>query len=138
MNKNSLQWNVTATLFGLLFLGATAGAQEPAEDWFSALHNHRLQAAELTLSQATFISPVAPALRGAQPQESQVATQTVPVWARGLSSAQWGMMVESFRAEGVPLELLAVGWVESRFDPAARVERVKSVRSSRALPTCSP
>lgn len=108
-----------AAALSVLGLAVAAPAQQPAADVFLALREQRLRAAELTLSQAARTSPRAAAPSAPQPQELPVASETVPVWARGLSSAQWGMMVESFQAEGVPLELLAVGWVESRFNPAA-------------------
>ncbi|MGH9788756.1 MAG: lytic transglycosylase domain-containing protein [Candidatus Acidiferrales bacterium] len=103
----------------LLGVAGPAAAQAPADDRFAALHTQRLQAAELTLSQATSIQPVVVPHSEPQALESLVLSEAVPAWARGLSSAQWELMVESFKAESVPVELLAVGWVESRFNPTA-------------------
>lgn len=116
-NKHSRLWNTGAAVFGLLLASAAASAQQPPDDVFSALRDQRLQAAEVTLQAASLPSPAA--APSAPPQESLFPSEAVPHWARGLSSAQWQMMVEAFKAEGVPLELLAVGWVESRFNPAA-------------------
>ncbi|HXE76258.1 MAG TPA: lytic transglycosylase domain-containing protein [Candidatus Xenobia bacterium] len=42
-----------------------------------------------------------------------------PPWRARLSEQEWQFLSESFEAEGVPVELLAVGWVESRFNPRA-------------------
>lgn len=103
----------------LLGFALPVTAQAPADDVFSTLHQQRLQAVELTLSQAAIVPPVASL--GSEPQllKSLFPADAVPVWARGLSSARWEQMVKTFEAEGVPAELLAVGWVESRFNPAA-------------------
>ena len=103
---------------GLLLFGGTAAAQAPTEDVFAALHDQRLLAAEQTLSQAAAATTVAP-LNGPQLPDSPAPFRALPVWARGLSGTTWEEMVRTFEAEGVPVELLAVGWVESRFNPAA-------------------
>jgi hypothetical protein len=105
--------------FCLLTFTPSVAAQSPADDLFSTLHQQRLHAADLTLSQTTAVDPVVvphtvpPLLNSLFPAES------VPVWARGLSGASWELMVKTFESEGVPVELLAVGWVESRFNPKA-------------------
>jgi len=103
----------------LLGVAGSVAAQSPADDVFSALREQRLQAAELALSQASVVVPVVAASDDA-PQPSPALTfDTVPVWARGVSAAAWEQMAKTFEEEGIPQELLAVGWVESRFDPQA-------------------
>lgn len=103
----------------LLGFAWPAAAQAPADDLFFMLHTQRLQAAEMTLSQATTVQPVAVPRSEPLPLDSLFPSPAVPVWARGLSSPTWEQMVRTFEAEGVPAELLAVGWVESRFNPTA-------------------
>jgi membrane-bound lytic murein transglycosylase D len=72
----------------------------------------------LALAQAA-VHPFAAARNEPQLPESLFPSQAPPAWARGLSGATWEQMVRTFQAEGVPVELLAVGWVESRFNPRA-------------------
>lgn len=118
-NKNKLLLQASVAIAGLLTVSVAASGQAASDDRFSVLHQQRLQAAELALSQGTVVIPVV-AASGDAPQPSlALASNAVPVWARGLSAAAWEQMVKTFEAEGVPLELLAVGWVESRFDPQA-------------------
>ncbi|HSC77145.1 MAG TPA: lytic transglycosylase domain-containing protein [Candidatus Acidoferrales bacterium] len=58
----------------------------------------------------------------------QLTTPTLPEtpqalfespWRVRFTESEWKILRESFQAEGVPVELLAVGWVESRFNPRA-------------------
>lgn len=88
-------------------------AQTTAEARFQQLRAERFQAVAAVATQAN--TPQLPALLllegPAEPFE--------PPWRARLSEAEWQLLQENFRAEGVPLELLAVGWVESRFNPLA-------------------
>ena len=104
--------------FCLLTFGLAAAAQAPADDLFSALNQQRLQAAGVTLLHATTVQPVVVPRLEPSSLESLFPSD-LPVWARGLPDASWSMMVKTFKAEGVPVELLAVAWVESRFNPTA-------------------
>ena len=112
------RWRPYAVAVCLLGFAWPASAQAPADDVFAALRRQRLLAAEQTLSQTMTVQPVA-VQPTPLPPESLVPSEAVPVWARGLSGASWELMVKTFEAEGVPAELLAVGWVESRFNPRA-------------------
>jgi soluble lytic murein transglycosylase-like protein len=103
----------------LLTVVASAAAQQPSEDTFAALHQQRLQAAELALSRVSAVQPAVVARAEMGSTEAVPASEAVPVWARGLSTGTWEQMVNIFEAEAVPVELLAVGWVESRFNPQA-------------------
>ncbi|MGH9510050.1 MAG: lytic transglycosylase domain-containing protein [Terriglobales bacterium] len=118
-NKSTFLLQVGVAIAGLFLLSGMASAQAPPDDPFSALHQQRLQAAELALSRATVAIPAVATSNAPPQQSSALASDAVPVWARGLSSATWELMVKSFEAEGLPVDLLAVGWVESRFDPTA-------------------
>lgn len=103
----------------LLVFAGPAAAQAPADEVFAALRRQRLQAAELTLSRAATPQPAVVPSSELLALDSLFPSQVPPVWARGLSGATWEEMVTAFEAEGVPVELLAVGWVESRFNPTA-------------------
>jgi len=89
-------------------------AQTPAEARFERLRAERFQAVAAVATEASKPpqSP-APALPEAPPEFFE------PRWRARLSQQEWRLLQESFQAEGVPLELLAVGWVESRFNPLA-------------------
>jgi len=111
--------NGAIALWLMAMIAGPAAAQAPADEAFTGLHQQRLQAVELTLSQATAVQPAVVPRTGPQSLNSLFPAENVPIWARGLSGATWEQMVKTFEAEGVPVELLAVGWVESRFNPAA-------------------
>ncbi len=118
-NRNKLLLQGSVAIAGLLTVSVAASGQAASDDRFSALHQQRLQAAELALSHATVVIPAIAATDPAPQQSPASVSEVVPVWARSLSSAEWEQMVKTFEDEEVPLELLAVGWVESRFSPQA-------------------
>jgi soluble lytic murein transglycosylase-like protein len=91
---------------------ATLVAQSNPEARFEQLRAERFQAVA-----AVVIEPTAPppALLVPETPEELFA----PHWRTRLSESDWQLLQETFRAEGVPVELLAVGWVESRFNPRA-------------------
>lgn len=111
--------NGAIALWLMAMIAGPAAAQAPADEVFTGLHQQRLQAVELTLSQATAVQPVIVPRPESVPLQSLFPSEAVPIWARGVSAAAWEQMVKTFEEEGVPQELLAVGWVESRFDPQA-------------------
>ncbi len=88
-------------------------AQTPMEARFEQLRAERFQA---VAAMATEVS--APRSSVLAPPEPP-ASFFDPPWRARLSEQEWRLVQESFQAEGVPLELLEVGWVESRFNPLA-------------------
>lgn len=87
-------------------------AQTSVDVRFEQLRAERFQAVA-----AVVIEPTAPPLA---PPVPQVPTELfAPSWRARLSESDWQLLQETFRTEGVPVELLAVGWVESRFNPLA-------------------
>jgi len=105
----------TILFVALSILAPTAlRAQSTAEVRFEQLRAERFQAvAAVVIEASTTLPPVVPALPDAP------ASRFAPPWRTQLSEAEWQLLQETFQAEGVPLELLAVGWVESRFNPLA-------------------
>ena len=93
---------------------ATLTAQTPVEARFEQLRTERFQA---VVAMAAEASP--PPTLPAPPLPETLASSFDPPWRARLSQSEWQLLRESFRAEDVPLELLAVGWVESRFNPLA-------------------
>ncbi len=93
---------------------AALRAQTPMETRFEQLRAERFQAVAATAT-AVSAPPQLPALAPPEPPASFVD----PPWRARLSEQEWRFVQESFQAEGVPLELLEVGWVESRFNPLA-------------------
>ncbi len=92
---------------------AALRAQTPMETRFEQLRAERFQA---VVAMATEVSaPPLPVLAPPEPPAPFVD----PPWRARLSEQEWRLVQESFQAEGVPLELLEVGWVESRFNPLA-------------------
>lgn len=106
----------SVALLGLLLAGLTAAAQSPADDWLERLRAERFRMAEATLVQAGAKTP---------PATPVAADHTAPTpesplaWEQRLGPGLRLRLRQALEAEGVPGELLAVGWVESRFDPEA-------------------
>lgn len=93
-------------------------AQSPAEVRFERLHAELFRAAEAALlNQSAVPTSTAPAALPAA--ESETWARYVPTWHERLSDPDWRLLHGSFAAEGVPVELVAVGWVESRFQTQA-------------------
>ncbi len=103
-------------LLVVLSILAPAGlrAQAPAEARFEQLRAERFQAVA-ALGTEVSAPPKLPAMAPLEPPASFFD----PPWRARLSEQEWRSVQESFQAEGVPLELLEVGWVESRFNPLA-------------------
>lgn len=97
---------------GLLLAGALpAVAQAPAEAALERLYAERVRAAESALVRAGNVVPpaVSPLRQDSAP----------PAWQRRLAPAVRDWLATILEEEGVSAELLAVGWVESRFNAQA-------------------
>ncbi len=107
--------HIATILFVALCILAPAAlrAQTPAEVRFEQLRAERFQAVAAMATEGS-VAPV-PVLASPEP----LASFFDPPWRAHLSEQEWQLVQESFQAEGVPLELLEVGWVESRFNPLA-------------------
>jgi membrane-bound lytic murein transglycosylase D len=89
------------------------GRPSNPEARFEQLRAERFQAVAAVVIEPKAPPPPAPSV----PEAS--AELFAPHWRTRLSESDWQLLQEAFRAEGVPVELLAVGWVESRFNPRA-------------------
>lgn len=106
----------SAALFLALLAAAPAAAQEPAATVLERLFQDRGLALEAALTRAAVAAPPAAPV----PQrDASLPSGNAPAWQRRLSPRLRGLLEGILEAEGVPTELLAVGWVESRFDPQA-------------------
>ena len=103
---------------GILLIGFLSSAslalqaQTPVEARFEQLRAARFAAVDRVGTQPQF--PESPPLL---PETAEDLFK--PPWRARLSEQEWEFVRESFQDEGVPVELLAVGWVESRFNPMA-------------------
>lgn len=114
------QWSLSAALASATLLGTavSAWAASPAEAHLAQLHADLQRAAETALlGAASSQQAVTPAVVRAEEPEPELSLPQD--WQRRLSPQTWSSMRQSFAAEGVPTELLSVGWVESRFSPWA-------------------
>jgi hypothetical protein len=103
----------------LLVLGRPAAGQSPDGVSFEELHTEALRTATAALAQAAKPRPT-PGPATALPQKNPRPRINIPAeWRQRLSPSTWSLLQQSFQAEGVPAELLSVGWVESRFTPWA-------------------
>ena len=103
----------TILLLGLIGAGSIGlHAQTPTEARFEQLRAARVAAVDRVGTQPQF--PESPPLL---PETAEDLFK--PPWRARLSEQEWEFVRESFQDEGVPVELLAVGWVESRFNPQA-------------------
>ena len=101
----------------LLGSALPAAAQAPQDAWLERLHADLVRAAEAALPP----SPRAPAtLNPALVADERESTPTsISRWQQRLAPGVRRLLHQTLEAEGVPGELAAVGWVESRFDPQA-------------------
>ncbi|MBI2956796.1 MAG: lytic transglycosylase domain-containing protein [Acidobacteria bacterium] len=102
-----------------LALAYPLAAETPAEDRLERLRADRWRAAEQALIRAAAPLPEVVPPAEPPPTEEQALKDAAPPWPSRLSAADWARMRQHFSAEGVPAELVAVGWVESRFNAAA-------------------
>jgi soluble lytic murein transglycosylase-like protein len=103
-----------ATILAVVLAPMVLHAQASVEERFEQLRAERFEAVA-----AVAIAPAAPPLPPAPTLPETTADLFAPPWRVRLSEADWQLLQETFRAEGVPVELLAVGWVESRFNQLA-------------------
>jgi soluble lytic murein transglycosylase-like protein len=101
-----------------LLAAAPVLAQAPAEAWLERLRAERFAAAERVLAQAA-VAPARAVVAASEPREDEAADGNSSAWRGRLTPEAWGFLERILAAEDVPVELLAVGWVESRFDPQA-------------------
>jgi len=122
MRSSLGQWLPAAALALATLLGtvASAWAASPTEAHLAQLHADLQRAADAILLAAADPPPAAASVapRGEEP-ESEPSMNMPLDWERRFSPQTWSSMRQSFAAEGVPPELLSVGWVESRFSPWA-------------------
>lgn len=120
MRNSPVQWLLSGALLLPLFLGAgvPASAESPEEARFARLHAEMVRAAEAALAGVGSVQPVVPS--PVPPlEDTEPASNLEPLWQVRLTPQILGRLQQSFEAEGVPTELLSVGWVESRFSPQA-------------------
>jgi membrane-bound lytic murein transglycosylase D len=105
-----------ATVFSLFAVTPSVAAQSAVEAQFERMHAELLRAADAALAAAA-----APPMSGnhAAPQAPRVEDPIPAHWRERLSAEEWKLMGRSLEAEGLPVGLLAVGWVESRFNRRA-------------------
>lgn len=103
----------------LLVLGTPAAGQSPDAVSFEELHAEALRTATAALSQAAKTLPTQRAATALPQKETRLQMNIPAEWRQRLSPYTWSLLQQSFEAEGVPPELLSVGWVESRFTPWA-------------------
>lgn len=110
------QWLLPAVLASaaLLGTGVSVWAASPAEAHLAQLHADLQRAAEAALLGAASTPPAAASVV-ARTEEPEPELSLPRDWQHRLSPQTWSSMRQSFAAEGVPIELLSVGWVESRF-----------------------
>lgn len=100
-----------------MLLGAAvpAVAQTSAVGEFDEWHARLLGAAEAAAAEVHAGQRVqTPALAVPRP-----TTDFSPPWLKRLAPETWRLLHESFAAEGIPAELVSLGWVESRFQADA-------------------
>jgi soluble lytic murein transglycosylase-like protein len=103
----------------LLVLGTPAAGESPDGVSFEELHAEALRTATAALSQAAKTLPRQGAATALPQKETRLQMNIPAEWRQQLSPYTWSLLQQSFEAEGVPPELLSVGWVESRFTPWA-------------------
>lgn len=113
----------TGTLLAMLWLSGLmsmpTAAQAPAGDWLERMRAERSRAADAALLQAQ-TAPLKESLPPATPPSGPTEPVAfAPGWQQQVGIEEWKLLRESLAAESVPEALLAVGWVESRFDPQA-------------------
>ena len=112
-------FSVASLVLGFLTSAIPAAAQSSADARMERLRAERLRAAEAVLLASGQPLPSQgreSALPAAQPDES---SRTRGVQPGQLSPEAWQEVRRLFAVEGVPEELLWLGWVESRFDVRA-------------------
>jgi len=109
---------LAAVAWGLLTAALPGAAQAPAEAWLERLRAERLEAAARALASAVAPAPAA-ALLVAEETQSDAPVSHLAAWQARLTPEARRWLERILEAEGVPAELVAVGWVESRFDPQA-------------------
>lgn len=110
---------LAAVAWGLLAAALPAAAQAPAEGWLERLRAERLEAAERALAPAPVPTAPAAALLVAEETQRDAPVSHLTAWQAKLTPEARRWLERMLEAEGVPAELVAVGWVESRFDPQA-------------------
>lgn len=108
----------TAAFF-LVAAGLPAAAQAPAEANFDQWHTQLLRAAEAAAAEASAARLVETGAVAPPTEEPNPAPNSKPFWLRQLSPEAWRLLRETFAAENVPMDLVSVGWVESRFQADA-------------------
>ena len=108
----------SAALFLALLAAAPVAAQSPAEAALERLYQDRGAALAAALARAAMPPPATAALPVVE-EDASLSHDSSPAWQQALSPRLRGLLERILEAEGVPAELLAVGWVESRFDPQA-------------------
>ena len=109
---------LAAVAWGLLAAALPAAAQAPADAWLERLRGERLAAAERALTHAAVL-PAPAVVAASDRSEGEAPAANVSAWRGRLTPEARGFLERILAAEDVPAELLAVGWVESRFDPQA-------------------
>ena len=110
----------TTAILCLLGLGLpVAAAQSSAEAWLERLHAELVRAAEVAVVQAMTSPDAGLPSSPARLEEPEPLANSIPPWHHRLSPQAWRLLREHLEAEGVPAELLAVAWVESRFQAQA-------------------
>lgn len=100
-------------------LGWPAAAQTPSDAWLERLQAELARAAEVAAKQAaTPPGGRTPANLPAR-EDPAPAASVAPRWQPRLPADAVRELHKTLEAEGVPAELLSVGWVESRFDSQA-------------------
>lgn len=110
---------LAAVTSGLLAAALPAAGQAPAEAWLERLRAERLEAAERALAQAAVPPVVAVPSAVVAPSDTEAASAAPLVEQGRLTPEARRFLERILEAEGVPAEFVAVGWVESRFDPQA-------------------
>ena len=117
IHKTTRRLMSSTTVVAWAILGSLTVSAQAQGGWLEQLRKERLRAVESALVEVS--RPPVPAPIEAGRQEAVENETSIPVWARHLSADTWQQMRERFETEGVPTELMAVGWVESRFNPQA-------------------
>ena len=110
---------LAAVAWGLLAAALPAAAQAPADAWLERLRGERLAAAERALTHAAVLPAPAAALLVAEETQSDAPVSHLAAWQARLTPEARRWLERILEAEGVPAEFVAVGWVESRFNPQA-------------------
>lgn len=108
---------LAAVAWGLLATALPAAAQAPAETWLERLRAERLEAAERALASA--VAPAPAVVAASDRSEGEAPAANVSAWRGRLTPEARRWLESILEAEGVPAEFVAVGWVESRFNPQA-------------------